>query len=328
MAANRWDQLLQHWNAQLKKAFLEAVQKVADTARLDQIAKMLEAGDVDGAVRAVGLNPASFRPYDKAFEAAFEAGGVATAQLAPAKVQFQFNIRNKSAEAWLRRYSSDLVTEVFDDQRQMIRNSLSAAMSKGVNPRTAALDLVGKIGANGHRQGGLIGLTSSQERWVRNFQEDLLTDPIKSLGRKLRDKRFDKTIATYAAEQKPLPMGLINKIITAYRNRALRYRAETIARTEAMAALHEAQNQSVTQMLANGVVQTNQIDFVWHTAHDNRVRDTHQPMDGQRRRYGFAFETGSGAQLRYPGDPSGPVAEIINCRCWMEPKIDFLFGVR
>lgn len=328
MPANRWDQLLEHWNGQLKKAFLEAIHKIADTARLDKIAKMLEGGDIDGAVRAVGLDPASFRPFDKTFGAAFEAGGVATAQLAPAKLQFQFNIRNVAAENWLRRYSSDLIAEIFDDQRQMVRNALSAAMSKGVNPRTAALDLVGKIGPNGHRQGGLIGLTSSQEQWVRNYQEDLLTDPIKALTRKLRDKRFEKTIATYAAEQKPLPLSLINKIITSYRNRALRYRAETIARTEAMAALHEAQNQAVTQMLANGVVDTQQIDFVWHTAHDNRVRDTHQTMDGQRRHYGFAFVTGSGAQLRYPGDPAGSAAEIINCRCWMEPKIDFLFGIR
>lgn len=328
MAANRWDQLLDHWNGQLKKAFLEAVQKIADTARLDQIAKMLESGDIEGAVKAVGLNPASFRPFDKTFEAAFEAGGVSTAQLAPARLQFQFNIRNEAAEAWLRKHSSDMITDIFDDQRQMIRNALSSAMSKGVNPRTAALDLVGKIGPNGHRQGGLIGLTASQERWVENYMEDLIMDPSKTLNRNMRDKRFDAAIKRYEKEGMPLPNDLIKKMLISYRNRALRYRAETIARTEAMAALHEAQKRAVDQMLANGVVDTQQIDFVWHTAHDNRVRDTHQTMDGQRRKYGFAFITGSGAQLRYPGDPFGPPSEVINCRCWMEPKIDFLFGIR
>lgn len=328
MAENRFDQLIDHWEPILRKAFLDAIQNIRDGARLGQIEQMIENGDIEGAVKAVGLNPASFRAFDRAIGAAFEAGGVATAHLAPVRLQFQFNIRYPSAEGWLRRYSGDLIREIYEDQKQMIRDVLVRGMQEGRNPRSVALDLVGRVGANGRRQGGLIGLTASQEKWVADYRETLLSDPIKAITRKLRDKRFDKLIANSDGQDKPLLMEQIEKIVAAYRNRALRYRAERIARTEAMAALHQAQQEAITQMLGTGDIQADQISFIWRTARDKRVRDTHRSMDGQRREYGHSFLTGAGVRLRWPGDDSAPPAEVINCRCWREPKIDFLAGIR
>ena len=49
----------------------------------------------------------------------------------------------------------------------------------------------------------------------------------------------------------------------------------------------------------------------WVTAGDARVRDSHVGMDGERISPGETFSNG----LRYPGDPSGDLAEVINCRC-------------
>lgn len=328
MTANRWDQLIEHWDGQLRKAFLESVQNISDGARLSHIERMIENGDIEGAVKAVGLDPASFRPFDKTISAAFEAGGVATAELAPARLQFQFNIRNPSAEEWLRRYSGDMIREIYDDQKQMIRDVLRRGMAEGLNPKTVARDLLGLRGPDGHRRGGLIGLTTTQERWASAYQVDLTTDPVKALTRKLRDKRFDKTIARYVGEEKPLPFELIRKIVASYRGRALRYRAETIARTEAMAALHQAQQEAIVQMLANGAVEAQQVAFIWRTAKDKRVRDTHHTMEGQKRDYGQSFKTGAGVWIRWPGDDAAPASETINCRCWREPKIDFLAGIR
>jgi hypothetical protein len=42
---------------------------------------------------------------------------------------------------------------------------------------------------------------------------------------------------------------------------------------------------------------------------------------------GVPFTTGAGVHLLYPGDPAGPAAEVINCRCFREPKINFLKGI-
>jgi len=41
----------------------------------------------------------------------------------------------------------------------------------------------------------------------------------------------------------------------------------------------------------------------------------HDRMDGQEVELGGVFVLPSGARMRYPHDPAGPVGEIVNCRC-------------
>jgi uncharacterized protein with gpF-like domain len=49
----------------------------------------------------------------------------------------------------------------------------------------------------------------------------------------------------------------------------------------------------------------------WLTARDDRVRDSHQELDGEVAAVGDRFSNG----LLYPLDPAGPPEEIVNCRC-------------
>jgi hypothetical protein len=56
---------------------------------------------------------------------------------------------------------------------------------------------------------------------------------------------------------------------------------------------------------------------VWNSVHDDRVRDTHQVLDGQGRALGESFDSPSGAKLRYPHDPLAPISEVANCRCFL-----------
>lgn len=56
---------------------------------------------------------------------------------------------------------------------------------------------------------------------------------------------------------------------------------------------------------------------VWNSRHDDRVRDTHQVLDGQARGIGERFVSPSGAHLRYPHDPLAPIGEVANCRCFL-----------
>jgi hypothetical protein len=144
----------------------------------------------------------------------------------------------------------------------------------------------------------------------------------------LRDARFDRAVMKAADSGEPIPADLVNKMVTAYKNRALRYRAETIARKETITSLHTAQEMAMQQAIAKGAVSRSAVTYIWRTAHDKRVRGTHRAMDGQVRGEGQQFITGGGAHLLYPGDPSGPAAEVINCRCWREPRIDFLAGIK
>jgi hypothetical protein len=339
MAANRFDQLIDRFEPVLRKAFLDAVTSMRGRVDIGRLTAMLERRDVEGALKAVGLDPVSFRVFDRAFTEAYETGGVVTAKSVPVtrgadgfRTVFQFNIRNPQAEDFLRRHSSTLIRDVMDDQRQMIRSYLRNGLEQGANPRTTALDLAGRINkATGRREGGVIGLTSSQEEWLRNYEAKLKSDsPSSALELKLRDKRFDGAVKRAAAEGKPIEPGLRDKMVTAYRNRALRYRAETIARSETMTALHEAQEQSMGQGILSGAVQADVVEGIWRVAkpRGKNARESHTPMDGQVAKFGHDFTTGNGVKMRYPGDPRAPVSETASCRCWREIKIDFLAGVR
>jgi hypothetical protein len=333
---NSWTALLEGWWSKIKAAFMRSVRSIIDFAQIGRIAERLERGDVEGAVKEVGLDPVSFRDLGKAIEEAFEDGGKFTAKRIPAikepdghRLNVQFDVRNPVAERILKEESSKLVTEIVDDQRNMIRETLRKAMEAGQNPREAALDLVGRINpVTKQRSGGSIGLTSTQEGWVRAYEADLRSaNPRAALSRTLRDKRFDRSVLKAVKDGVPLSEDAIQKMVIAYKNRALRYRAEAIARTESLSALHQAKMEALRQAIEKGLDPTT-ITLTWHTAGDKRVRHTHQGMNGQTIKYGEKFVSPSGARLAFPGDPSAPAAESINCRCLAEEKIDFLKGLK
>lgn len=335
MSANRFDALIESWGATLRKLFMDAISLIRGRARINLIATMLERGDVDGAVKAVGLDPAAFRDFDNGISAAFEAGGRFTCNSLPPlaepsghRLAIMFNARNPRAEDWLRSHSSTMVTAIVSDQRTAIRQHLEAGMAAGDNPKTVALELVGKISvATGKREGGVIGLTASQEGWARNYAAELAKGDAGALTRNLRDRRFDRTVAKAIREKQPISADLQAKMVAAYRNRALRYRGETIGRTEALTSLHQAQHEAMTQGIEAGQVKAETIQKVWHSAADNRVRETHRALNGQRTPFNGMFISPSGARLSRPGDPSAPAAEVVNCRCYLQMKVDFLAGV-
>jgi hypothetical protein len=234
------------------------------------------------------------------------------------------------AERWLRQYSSTMISGIVDDQRNMVRSFLQNGLSKGLNPRTTALDLVGRIGANGQRAGGVIGLTESQEQWARNYADELENNPAASLKKTLRDARFDRAVQRAINLKEPIPADLRGKMVAAYRNRALRYRAETIARSETTTALHQAQDDAINQGIQSGGLRADTVTGIWRTAkpRDKRARESHTPMDGQVAKFGQPFTTGNGASIMYPGDPDASVEETAHCRCRREIRVDFLAGIR
>lgn len=329
------NRLIDAWDPILQKAFLDSIANIRDNAQIEQIAKAIEDGSIEAAMRAIGINPVLFRPMDRALQNAFEAGGNIVTSGFPdvgsaggLKTIFQFDVRNPAAEDWLRNYSGTLITEIVDDQRNMVREYLAKGIEAGNNPRETALDIVGRIGPNGNRAGGLIGLTSSQSEWVQNYEDALRSDsPMDALGYNLRDARFDAAVQRAADNGIPLTDDQIETMVTSYRNRALRYRAEGIARTESIASLHEAQSQAIDQAIESGELNPDNVELIWRASKDKRTRDSHREMDGQTIKYGEKFISGLGNELAYPGDPDAPAEDTINCRCWLEPRINFYAGL-
>jgi hypothetical protein len=326
------EKLVEHWAPQLRRAFLDVVYAIRDRVVLADVVRALERRDVDAAAQAIGMDRVAFRPFEIALAQAFEAGGTATMASLPAvrtgaspRLVALFDVRNPEAESWLREHSSTLITDIVADQMEAIRTHLVAGMEAGQNPKTVALDLVGRINPDTKkREGGVIGLTTSQEAWAKRYAQELANGDPSALLRKLRDKRFDATVRKALKAGKPLSPEQQLKMVNAYRQRALKYRADSIARTEAISALNQSQMEGVKQGIAKGKIKEKYVKKTWKDSRDKRVRHTHRGMNGQTVPFNTRYTSPSGARLMYPGDPTAPAAERINCRCWQMIKVDFI----
>lgn len=333
-------ELLERYGPLIRDAFLEAFENIRDRSVLQNIIDRLEARDIEGAIRAVGMDPRAFLNFEQAIAQTYMAGGTFTSDDLPViynrvgqQLIVRFDGRNVRAEAWLRDFSSTLVRQIVADQVEMLRSRLRDSMEAGVNPRTAALDIVGRMDrATQKRVGGVIGLTSQQELWARNAAAELASgDPAqmeKWLSRKLRDKRYDPTVRKAIREGKPIPAEQRRIMLVRYHDALLKMRGDTIARTEGLTALHQAQNEALRQLVETGQVQPNQIRRIWRSAADVRVRDSHVALNGTSVGYGEAFTAPSGARIMYPHDPNAPAEEVINCRCDLTIRIDYLSNIR
>lgn len=91
------------------------------------------------------------------------------------------------------------------------------------------------------------------------------------------------------------------------------YRAERIARTEVVSSSNAA-NLAAYQI--SGVVDGKE----WLAVQDDRTRESHADLDGQRRGIAEEFQAPNGAHAQGPG-LFGIPEEDINCRCTVRPVL-------
>jgi len=82
------------------------------------------------------------------------------------------------------------------------------------------------------------------------------------------------------------------------------FKSMRVARTEVAAAAGFGQREAAKQ---SGVVKKKS----WLSSRDDRVRDAHVVMDGEKQSLDSAYSNG----LMFPGDPSGDPSESVMCRC-------------
>lgn len=323
----------------IRQAFIDAVQDITDNAVLDQVVKALERGDPDAAWRALGYNPSIWSRFVTALRATFEQGGLLSIAIMPKhvineeglKVPVRFNVRDRRAETWLSEESSRLITAVEDDMRTNVRKALEVGLAEGRNPRNTALDIVGRINREtGHREGGTLGLTVQQEEWSRSARTRLLTLDEAYFTMELRDKRFDATVRKAIDAGKPLLIETVEKLVTRYRDNALRSRGENVGRTETLAALNRSEFEATMQALERNGKPMEAAYKVWDSAGDRRVRPEHVELDEQRVRIDQPFVTSAGVRMMHPGDTTlgAPGRSVIGCRCRVRYDIDFAYGIK
>jgi len=292
----------------VRSEFVAAMRQARAGVDMKALEAAIARGDVDAAFRALRFDAADLFKTDTAITAALAAGGnyqmgafqhaTRRAPIASRVVQ-SFGGRNERAERIARDLGARLVTEVVDDTRVLIAQTIRGGLEAGNNPRRTALDIGGRI-VNGKRQGGLVGLDSRRAGWVQNYRAKLLAE-----GR---------------------PQSQIDRMAQQYSNKLLRQRGETIARTETLKALNAGRQEALDQLIENpnNDVRAEDVVRAWDSTGDARTRETHAAADGQVVPQGEAFTVG-GYSMMYPGDTSlgAPAGETVNCRCYMAPEIDF-----
>lgn len=304
--------------AQLRRAFLEAIDRAGSAINLKHIADLLRLGqaaqaaaEIDAIVRSQALGQFATAAENAVLSAARSAAGSAVASAVRrgsnlGRYEAVFSVTNPQATMFLQRYRFNLIREMSQEVRRTVGATIQAGTTDGRNPRDVARDIKEQI-----------GLTRRQAAAVRNYRRMLESGDSAALQRALRDKRFDGTVARAARGEKTLTQEQIDGMVQRYRQRYLKYRAQTIARTEAIRGLNVGNWLAWHQAAEEGTVDRRSIRRKWVFTHDRRTREAHREIPGMNPNgvtMDQPFKTPLGP-LMYPGDVNGAPGNTINCRC-------------
>lgn len=342
MARQTLEQLYALTVPEIQEIFLNVMSDVVDRAILVEMVAAIEANDPEALFRASGFTPAVLAPIIDRIEQVYKEAADNEVEGWPRRivttagiVQPIFDMRNPRAEQELREFSSQFITRATEEAKQNVRRALEEGLVRGDNPRQTALDIVGRVNpSTGKREGGIIGLADNQVQWSISARRYLEQGNDRYFSLALRDKRFDSTVRKAFESGKPLNKETISKLVTAYNNKALRYRAENVARTETMQALNRGERASIQQAIDEGTLVRQQVTKWWDDAGDGRVRHSHRQLALQYSKdkaipFDEPFVTVTGDRLMQPGDTSlgADVAEVASCRCVARYKVDWRYGL-
>lgn len=310
------EELLAKAHKTIRDRFALIVQQIKNEHGLRELAELIAQGDVEGALSI--LDDAAQR-LASSINAVFLTVGTTTADAVSDSlgIALSFDQANERAVKLLELNKLELVREFTEVQRDATRDALIQGSRQGLNPREQARAFRDSI-----------GLTKKQNRAVERYRELLETGDSEALTRELRDARFDKTVARAIAEGKSLSKAEIKRMTERYRERMLKFRSETIARTESIATVNQGHDEAIRQGVDRGLLNAKKIQRTWKSAKDKRVRDpetgsttSHRTMHNQVRGFGEPFVSGAGNLLRYPGDAQAPGIDRIQCRCVVATRI-------
>lgn len=333
----------------LARRFLEGVQNVKNSLPLKEIARLIQDGQYSAVLQIVnnelidqgftGFSQAVIDSYVKsgnlsakmgveysAAASALRLGNASRIGQAGAGVPSLnafFNVTNPETARVLNNYRMSLIQQVTVQVQNTVREELTESILDGVNPLDSARNIRDSI-----------GLTSRQRKAVSNFRKAL--NRLNSgdsnalneiLSRKLRDKRFDATLKGLLKNNKNLSKEQIEKMVSRYTEKYIKYRSEVIARTESIRTLNIANKQHWQSLVDEGRIPENRLERLWINTKDSHTRDAHvylgnkygEPGEGVGLNEPFIHpELGS---LMYPGDPNGIPENTIQCRCTVFTRI-------
>lgn len=254
-----------------RREFLRQIETLSGSKVLKQLLDDIETGAYEsGDPIDVRLNRISIdtQAIDKVMRNAIARSAKITQDTVG--LEGSFNVTNPDVINAARNLSVQLSTNLNAKARQTIRDIVQDAVEGNITRVEAA-----------NRIKRMVGLLPQHAKAVDNYLNRMLADGVK---KSLAKKRADK-----------------------YAERLLRYRADTIARTEIARSVGIGQTEYWKQMKSEGLLPP-EARRVWITASDERVCGVCGPMDGVLADIDGFFETSAG--------PSEyPQASHPRCRC-------------
>lgn len=248
------ERLSRRLEPKLRKRFLEAVKQAKAKVDLEALARAVLSGNLTQAELSIKLSewPERFGELAIDMRAGFIAGsGLAYAAVNGASINLSFELVNPYAVTYAQRKLPQIVAMYQEGARQIIRDIVTESVGGKHTPQEAA-KLIRES----------IGLTPRYEQAVRNLEARLLAEGIS--GERLETK-VDK-----------------------YRQKLLRSRSLTIARTEINQAAVAGQRALWNEAANQGLFDRQTATRVWRTSNEgftNRGNPTPcpicAPLDGQ-----------------------------------------------
>jgi len=304
---------------ELQRAYLDQVRDTVDSATLTEVERYIESGDEQGLQEYLSLGSMIF--FLEALRSVFLKGGRAVKVRAPGYLLVPFDINAEGAQGVITEKNARIIKEIYQGHQEAIRIAMQAGLSEGRSRIDIAKDILGRVSKQtGNRTGGVIGMVGLDAQALVNARTQLESgDPAQMkqyLKRIDRDTIFDPVVKKAIAVSKPVSKVNIERILKHYAERKLKKRALFIGKTEA----HEMYNAGIFQkyqQLKQGRRAPKSMIKRWRTQEDERVRETHEPLDGSRADLDEPFITIAGSMLMFPGDTSlgAPLFDRQNCRC-------------
>jgi len=265
----------------LRGAVLTAIGRLERAMPLTRVAEAVERDRPETVVQTIdwhGIRDGLTEDLLVGYRVGVADAGDASAKLVPvsrlrkadrlvSEFGFSFSITNPRVTQWLRDVARITAINLSSEAVNTVRSMLLRMFREGVPPVQAARLIRDTV-----------GLHPRYATAVVNFRNDLV-------ARGFTPDYIDKKVATYARRLK-------------------QHRAETIARTESIRAAAQGQQEAWDQMVAQGILDSNEARKEWMVAEDERLCEICAPLQGWQVPIDQTFPVQNGIPPAHP-----------NCRC-------------